>query len=254
MVVQSASQHRKSRYAVIVMLMVGACGPSDSDETAADAGSDIGPIDAGPMPQPPTITEITPARGAWFAPDEPVMASARIGQTTGAIKRVLVNGEETTVLDGTVELEPTLRDGVNLLDFRAESVDGRRSVDGRAFFRGPVHGVGETLPNAVYVHLSPEFLDDDNPDQDDVAGVAETLLKDPDLLSLAIGVEIPTDFATITPQSISINAAAVDIVPADGALALELTLSQLAIGVDVVGSGSFAELISGPATLQSGEA
>ena len=241
-------------------LALGGCDTTD-DPAPFDAGGavDAGPV--GPKPTPPRLSGVLPARGAWFALGDSVMVSGTVAATTAPIESVAVGGTEAersgASFATTVEPVP----GINLVGVRVESSDGERTVDGRAFFYGQVHPVGETIENALYMHLSPEFLDDDDPDPDDIAGVTEQIMSSPGALD-GLNKPLDTEFATMTPTAIGLGGVAVDIDPvmgtaepgagdAKGELRLVLTITELHMEYDLVGKGLLEAFLTGPGLMDA---
>jgi len=201
--------------------VAGCVGP------AADEGGGAVP-DAGGLVLPPKVVQPVltvqePARGAWVGQPDSVLVVGNVRQGTGGVQQVEVDGElaERTEEAFFHSLAPT--PGINLVGVRVETEDSGRAVDGRAFFAGPTHPPDALLRRAARLHLGWEFLDDNDPDLDDVAALAEMLFEDPTFLDLldepyeALGLVVQLQGGTI-------RGATVDLTPGDGALFIDLEL------------------------------
>ncbi|HIA04965.1 MAG TPA: hypothetical protein EYN66_24220 [Myxococcales bacterium] len=197
---------------------------------------------------PPVLSEVYPERAMWFVDNELVKVQGKASPGTAPISQVKINGEPAS-FDGTAfSFAPAVLPGVNVVNLRAESEDGERVVDGRSFFHGDVHAPGAVIDNAVQIHLSKTFLDDNDPELDDVAGIAEWFLTDPAFLS-SIDSAIETDVAMLTPTLVTIEAASIDLTPANAALHVTCALTAFHVSLHVEGLGGLGDLIAGPATM-----
>ncbi len=226
--------------------LVGACGSTDetvvaTDVATADPGQPVAPK------TPPVLVEVEPARGTWIAAGTPLTVSGRAQGGTGAVDIVKVGGDPA-IFDGErFTHDPVLNDGVNLVGIRAETDDGERAVDGRAFFHGDVHPVGAVLPGALRVFMGPQFLDDDEADLDDVAGLVEATILNDEVLSGFLD-PIETQVGTIDASVIQIESAECDLETTQGELIIELAANNAHIEFVLEGSG-LGSLLSGPGTL-----
>ncbi|MBT9555154.1 MAG: hypothetical protein IV100_03950 [Myxococcales bacterium] len=237
--------------ATVLSLAVASCG-ADPTVTSVHVPSDAASTDGAdvavePPKSPPSIENVDPPRGA-FVDELSVTLSGETRPGTAPISAVSVSGTDATRDGDRFSHAIALRPGVNVIGVRAEADDGERAVDGRAVYAGPRWPAGSTIPNAVGLHFSPLFLDDDEPDPDDLSGVLETLLVDPAFLA-GLSSEFDTEYATLTPTSVVIGGAALEITPVQDALILDATLTDLEVQADVVGKG-LASLFTGPATLR----
>ena len=239
--------------ALTLCVVVGACdsssGPLVVEPPDNGAGS-TAEADAGPLPQPPKLFDVGPPRGAWFMPGEPVTITGTVTATTGAISSIEVQGQtlETTgpTFSATVPAPP----GINLVSIRVETEDGERTVDGRAFFTGDVHPVGQLLKPAVWVHLSPEFLDDDDPDLDDAAALTEMLVSDPSILA-GLTTAVDTEYALLTPTNIGMESVDADVLPTDDGLHLGLTIKGLTVDFELEGKGGLGAILTGNGSMSA---
>ncbi len=237
--------------AIVSSLAVSSCGASPtvtsvyvSTDTGTGSGADVA---AEPLKAPPSILNVQPPRGA-FVDELAVVLSGETRAGTAPVSAVSVSGTNAARDGDRFTHSMALRPGVNVIGLRAEADDGERAVDGRAVYAGPRWPAGTTIPNSVGLHFSPLFLDDDEPDTDDIAGVLETLLVDPAFLA-GLSSEFDTEYATLTATSVVISSATVEITPVQDVLILDATLTGLEVQADVVGK-SLASLFTGPATLR----
>ena len=238
----------------LAAMAAGGCEPSQEVAPLpggpGGAADGAGSEDTATVAAPPILTVTSPARGEWLVPGAPVQVAGTAVATTAAVSRVLVGPAEVTVAGDAFQTTVSPVPGVNVIGIRAEAEDGERTVDGRAFFSGEVHAPGATIPGAVVMHLRPEFLDDDDPALDDLAGVTESLLSDPAVLGI-FDAPFSNTMATITPTEVSIGSAAVDIVPEAGQLHMSVALQPLSIRFDLKAHQSLGQLIDGTGRLSA---
>ncbi len=235
------------RRAVIFGIWAGVAACAEATTSPAPTASGVVDAVEPPPSRPPTLEAVLPQRATWFETLDPVTVSGEVVAGTTPVSRVEVNGATAVLEAGRFAAEVPVEPGVNLVGLRAVSDDGR-AVDGRALHAGPRHPPGVVLPSAVAVHWSPLFLDDDDPDLDDLATAAESLLTGAQVLEALVG-PIDTEYATITPTAITVGSAGVDLNPADGGLLVaDVRLAGLVVNADVDGK-SLVEVLSGPATV-----
>jgi hypothetical protein len=240
-------------FVLVISVFVFACG--DSGPALVDAPDSGGDNDAAVKegPSPPLLTELQPARAQWFTSAEKVKVTGMPVAVTAPVSAVEVNGDPASYDGSVFSYAPAITPGVNVVGIRVEAEDGERTVDGRAFFHGDVHAPGAIVSEAVHVHLSPSFLDDNEPDLDDIAGVAESLLVDPAFLNSIDGA-IETEYAILTPQQVTVAGAAVDVQPTLKVIHLDVVLTDLHIELEIDGLGGLGDLIAGPATIDADQA
>ncbi len=244
------SDHAAARRALAALaaLFLGACD-SSSGVVPAPPLPDTSHVDK-PEAKPPRLLDVYPERGAWFAPGANVVVTGRTEATTAPVSIVKYLGELITQQGNTFEYSPPVVEGVNIVGLRIEADDEERTVDGRAFFHGNVHEVGATIPQAVHIHLSGAFLDDNNPDLDDVASIAELIITDPELLA-GFTEPVDTELAIVTPSEVTIGGADVGVVPSDGELWLTLTAKDVHVAFHLEGKGGLGDLLTGDGTLDA---
>lgn len=197
--------------------------------------------DEGPLrpTQVPVLTVTEPARGAFSGDVERVDVSGEVSKGSGRLTTLTVNGQTFSIpaeggaFSGSVPVSP----GLVILGTRVETSDDERAVDGRSVLVGPVHDPGERLVGSVKLHLGPELLDDDDPDVDDVATLAETLMGGDAIAGAFVGTTLPTDYYDLTITDATFGPAAVDLVPASGALNLGLTIADVWVDFEIGGVG-----------------
>ncbi len=143
------------------------------------------------------LSVTAPKRGQWTTPGEPVQVAGTAIAATAPVGLVRVFGADVSSMGDAFMAPIAPAPGVNVVGIRAEATDGERSVDGRAFFGGPVHAPNKPLDNAIIMHLSAEFLDDDDAELNDLAAIAESLLTDPELLA-SFDQPFDSEFAAAT--------------------------------------------------------
>lgn len=210
-------------------LVIGlACAPEPAPPGTA-APEPVVPV----PPVLPVLVVEAPARAA-FVGGGPVELRGQGIAGDAPLSALTVNGAAVPLgADGrfSVVLDPA--PGLLVLGARLEDSAGERAVDGRAVLHGEVRAPGEAIPGAAWVQLGPTVLDDDAPDRDDLAGIAEAVLGDPSLADALVGVPLPTSMAVLTPTDAAWGAVAVDLRPGDGWLQADLRLADLSVDVDV---------------------
>lgn len=215
----------------MALLLLGLMACGDDPAPALDEGPTLARTEV------PSLAVREPARGAFVGDVDRVRVSGEVAQGSGRIVSLTVGGHYVDVPaeGGAFSDEIPVSPGIAILGSRVETDDEERAVDGRAVMVGPVHAPGERLEGTVKVQLGPEVLDDDNPDVDDVATLAETMLSDPALARSFVGMTMPTEYYALTVTGATFGAAEVDIVPQSGTLALSLTIRDIWADFDVAG-------------------
>ncbi|MBW2528745.1 MAG: hypothetical protein JRI23_31510 [Deltaproteobacteria bacterium] len=211
-----------------VQLMVGtawcaalgltACGPEETDEAPP----------APPIEQriPPQLLVDSPARSSFVLTDD-VLVSGTVLAGSAPLTRLRIAGGEVPIgPDGRFEWLWPVAPGPNIIDLRAEAEDGGRTVDALSIFGGPVRAPGEVIHDAAGLHLGPTFLDDDEPDLDDAAGIFEALLEDEQLLAKLTEEPFVAGDKTIDISSVEVSQATVDIAAQPGCLRTHVTLGE----------------------------
>ncbi len=230
--------------------------PPDVGQPPVDAAVAVDTPPPVPPREPPVLQVLTPERGAFLGTATSAALTMTVAPTTSAMTALSVNGLAVTGLPvqpppssgAPMSASVTLRPGVNPIAVRLEAKDGGRTVDGRAVHAGSVRPPDAPVAGGLRLHLSPEFLDDDDATPDDLAGLGEALLTDPQVLS-ALTEPINTEFAVLTPTSITIASSEIDITPTDGGLDVKLVLHGALIAFVLEGKGGFATLFTGPGSI-----
>lgn len=202
--------------------------PAKTDPEDTGVAVDVPPTVVNPLLQ---IT--TPSRGE-FVPSQTVDITGSAVSGSAPLQQMTVN-DDTTPLDGDGPFasELALKPGLNVLSFRLEDERGGRAVDGRSVYAGTLRNPQERIDNAVQLQLGNELLDDNDPDMDDLASVATLLLEQDSFSDVFVGVPLETSFATITPTSLTLSSADVDLWTTDGALNATVVLSDVEMDFDV---------------------
>ena len=125
--------------------------------------------------------------------------------------------------------------GINVLEIELFDIDGERAVEALAFHYGPTHLPGAELHSMAVIQAAPELLDDDNPDLDDTASLVEAILEDPSTFQGLPSVEY--SYLELSLDTLDVPAAAVDITPTPGVLALSVVLTDLYASFTAQGVG-----------------
>lgn len=204
-----------------VPLVFGDAGPAPGD-TAGRPDRRGGVV----VPVQPRLVVERPPNGTWAAGATEVVIEGSVTPGSAPVTSLVIAEDEVPLgADGRFSHTVTARPGLNLVGLRVEAEDGGRAVDARAFFSGPSNPPGALLPHAVQVHLRPDFLDDDEPEPDDLARLTELLLEDPAFLA-GFDAPIALDTLTIQPTGVEVGAAAVDVYAGDGTLSLVVRLER----------------------------
>jgi hypothetical protein len=212
-----------------MLALLLACSEEPTPE--GEATPQLAPIEV------PTLRITQPERGAFVGAGDQFTVTGTTRPGSAPLTSLAVNGKSLDIsskggeFSGKVALVP----GVNVLGARLEATDGGRAVDGRAVMAGETWGVGERLAETVKLQIGPKGLDDDKPDLDDMAAIAEAILADPDLASSFVGYEVPTDYYTVTLTDASFGENAVDITPSNGELTVEVSVDDVWIAYDIAG-------------------
>ena len=176
---------------MVFLLWAMAC--TGSDEPNLDPGTYSGPVDL------PVLAVDTPER-AWFSGGSSVGYSGTAQGGTWDLTELRLNGENIQLNgSGRFSHSLTAETGLLILAARLEDEGGERAVDARSVYHGPLHEPGAMIEGGVRLQVSPELLDDDDPDLDDLASIAELTLTDDTLLGQLVDEPIVTDDVTGDP-------------------------------------------------------
>ncbi len=208
-----------------------ACKPAEPvDDDDDDATVEIEP------PVLPTLELIDPDRGSFHPAGNAVEVRGICTAGDAPLDQLTIDDEPANLsAEGEFQHVYAPVDGINVINLRVTDTDGERATDALGVYHGNLRPLGEILPEIAVIQASAELLDDDQPDLDDVASLVEGLLEDPGTFD---GLEtVETSDVAITPTSITIGDAAVDIVPGVGVLTTTATLSDLHATFDIAGTG-----------------
>jgi len=188
----------------------------------------------------PVLTVSSPERGAFVGTGS-VTVEGRVTEGSAPISSVTV-GDMSAILEADGAFSATLNPspGLHIVNLRATAEDAGRAVDGRAFIAGPVYDPGDTIEGGVRLQLSPELLDDDDPDVDDVATLAEMLLEDPSITEGFEDEPLDTDDFTITPTTLEFGGAEVDLTVGDDRIYATVAILDLWLDFDADGKSWYS--------------
>lgn len=217
------------RRAALLVALAAACGPSEEPGLI-----DTEELDTAAERVAPTLLVQSPARGI-FTDAVAVMVSGSVTQGSAPVTLVEVNGTPAR-LDGAIfDHELTLQPGPNLIGVRAEASDNGRAVDALTVFAGPVWQPGSRIEDAMRVHLGREFLDDNDPDLDDVASIVELIVADEMFLGSLTAEPFMVGDETVTVTRVEVGSAAVDLVPETNCVATAITIRDVALDLTTTG-------------------
>lgn len=234
---------RRTAWGMVAMALLVSCG-EEATEPA---------VQVPPPPPPELVARIhpalhldTPLRGTFETGE--VMVSGGTAPGTAPLSSLTVAGVEVPIdaegrFSTTVPLEP----GPNIIEVRLDAEDQGRAVDAVTVFGGPVRPPGETIDDALFIHLGQEFLDDDDPDLDDIAALTEVTLMDHDFVESFLGAPLELEGQTLTVNTVTYSPVAVDLRPAEPCLTGTIVLgeSDPAVG----GAFHLEMVVSGSASL-----
>ena len=98
------------------------------------------------------------------------------------------------------------------------------------------------IEGGVRLQVSPELLDDDDPDLDDLASIAELTLTDDTLLGQLVDEPIVTDDVTVTPTYIYMSGMSLDLEPQNGVLLAAVTIEDPFVEFDLTDIAGYSWL------------
>ena len=212
-----------TRHLILVSLVMGCSGDGEQP--------DAPPVEQ--IEQLPVLQITNPARAAFLPPGEvQVQGQVIAGDAdidTLVSKGIEINPEPTGEFSQTLPLDV----GLNILGTRVEDVAGKRAVDGRGFYWGPSYSPGEYVKKGLRIRIGPELLDDNDPDLDDIASLAELLATDSSIYDLIIGETIEDDQFDLIITGLTVNSAEVDITPKDAFIDLKIRLNDFWMSFDI---------------------
>ena len=210
---------------------------SNPDDDSSQDGNNGSAVDEQGLP----VLKVDYPQRASFDRSGSGMVEGRIDTDGSAVEQLTINGESVPVNDdGSFMMPVGWKPGIQILGTRVESVNGERATDGRAFHAGPTHDPGGWIESAIRIEIDHEILDDDDADLDDIAGLIELGLEDPELVDILIGSPLDMGDAIITPTRLDYGRTRVDLAPTNGALDAVVSLDGIEFDFLLDGSGLFS--------------
>jgi len=151
---------------------------------------------------PPSLSITSPSRGE-FAVYNDLAISGSTEEGSAAISRLLINQSEVALINGDFAYSQEASAGINVLNFRLEAEDGERVVDSLGIYKGPFHPIDEPVEAGIRLQIGQELLDDNDPDLDDLAAIAENMLNSLDLESMFVGETYDVSGFDVIPNGFS---------------------------------------------------
>ena len=187
-------------------------------------------LDVGVDRDPPAIEIAAPARASFVPAPAAVVVEGHVFDDTG-IDELRLFGEPVEVdAQGAFSLAlPAPEPGLHILSSEATDLAGRRAEGARAFLYGRFAEVGTWVPAALRVGLNRAFLDDDDPDLDDVAALAELYAAQASFAPGRIGLDCG---GWIDLSDLRYDPPSVDLWPRDGGIGARATVRNLSVRYD----------------------
>ena len=210
---------------MLALLLLASCSKSDSELSSVDDGAG-GETASGP----PTLALTRPARGA-FTGRQQVELVGEVKKGGAPIAELTYNGETiTSAGDGSFTVELYEQYGINLVDVRAEDQDEEEAIEALSFHAGPTHTPGEELKRVIKAQIGASLVED-------LASFAAEVLEDDSLADSFEGVEQKTDYAAITPTSITWTGAHVELELEDDLIVATIVLTDIQVDMEITGVG-----------------
>ena len=210
---------------MLALFVLAACNSSDSELSAVDDGSG-GATASGP----PTITLRKPARASFTGRDQ-VELVGEVKQGGAKLSELTYNGETISSSgDGSFTVQLYEQYGINLVDVRAEDAEEEEAIESISFHAGPTHGPGEELSRVIKAQIGDELVED-------LASFAAEVLEDDSLADSFEGVEQKTEYAAITPTSITWAGAHVELELEQDLIVATIVLTDIRVDMEVTGVG-----------------
>jgi len=236
---------------LLTVLALGCPADSPDDDTVGD--DDVEGIVAPVLPQ---ILVDRPARATFHPAGSQVEIAGHCFPGDAPLDELTINDTSVKIADdGSFSHVLTSEPGVNVVHLRVEDTDGERATEALGYHYGPTHTPAAQLTDIGVIHASAELLDDDAPDLDDVASLVEGLLQDPSTFD-GLLAPIEDDYLVLTPTSMDVSSADVDLDPYSGAISTAMQLWGLHVTFDAEGTGMWSwvsvsgEMWADPATIE----
>jgi|GEM_PF-2623618 len=211
----------------LVLCFIMGCGNKD--------GNGNGNGNQNEVPIPPTIVLDSPTAGT-FVNTSTVTVSGQVIEGSSPVTTLEYNGEKLDFdANGNFSTTISVEDGINLIELLATDRNEEQGVEGIGFHGGDVREPGQLLESAGMLFLGQNVLDDDDPEPDDLAGIAELLLSGDTLAGSLVGTTLQSDYFTFTPESIEYSRVEVEISPSGDSIWLGVTLYDLWMDYTIVG-------------------
>lgn len=221
---------------IILLSLLLACGGDKADEPDAD----LDVVEPAAVPVDLPQLRINSPERASFDTSGSGKIEGQVAPGSAPISQVLVDGSPVgTEADGSFSKNVDWTPGIQIISARVEDEGGERAVDGRAIQAGPVNAPGAWLTGALLLEIDTDILDDDDPELDDIAALLEAALEDPSTLDLVVDRDLEAAGFTLTPTRLDYGSVDVDLFPGDGVIQADVTLNEVDLAFDIVGSGIF---------------
>ena len=234
---------------VVIALGCTPDAPGDDDTVADDDGGIVAPV----LPQ---IVLETPARATFHPAGSDVEIAGQCVPGDAPLAELTIGDEVVDLTDdGGFSHIHSSEPGINVVQLRVEDTDGERATEALGYHYGPTVGPATQLTNIGVIHASAELLDDDTPDLDDTASLVEGLLEDPSTFD-GLLAPMEDEYLVLTPTSMEVSSADVDLEPYSGALSTSMALWGLHVAFDAEGTGMWSwvsvsgEMWADPATIE----
>ena len=223
--------------------------PDDDDTSGDDDGGIVAPV-------LPRIVLEKPARASFHPAGSQVEIAGQCIPGDAPLAQLTIDDEVIKLADdGSFSHILTSVPGINVVQLRVEDSDDERATEALGYHYGPTVVPAEQLTNIGVIHASAALLDDDNPDLDDTASLIEGLLEDPSTFE-GLLAPMEDEYLVLTPTSMEVSTADVDLDPYSGALSTSMALWGLHVTFDAEGTGMWSwvsvsgEMWADPATIE----
>ncbi len=177
---------------------------------------------------PPRIEISSPRRASFIPRPTPVKVDGRVFDDVELASFRLGGIDVRPGVEGNFSVSiPGILPGLHILATEAEDVVGRRVEGAQSFLWGDFGTPGDWTPQAVRIGVGRAFLDDDDPELDDVAALAEAFMGSADL---APGqVPLGECGGWVELSNLRNSPPDVDLTPVQGGAAAEITVRDISM-------------------------
>lgn len=217
---------KRFSYLVLISLLFvssAACGTDAPYESPVTPPSDIGGLAERVHP---TLVLVSPTPGTFVTGNE-VLFRGVVSAGSAPLTQLTINGQEIPIESGGFEYMAPVSAGPNIFSVRVQAEDMGRAVDAVTVYGSSTHPSGVVLSEGMQVQLRQEFLDNNTPELDDLAGILEALLKNQAFLEAFVAE--PFEFgedSTIEVTRIIISDAQIDLVAQTGCIDAAIVLGE----------------------------